>query len=59
MYGENGYGNAGRSYALMTDGQNYYVYGFKAQTSATGMPTKATASTIDPNDAIDIAKASH
>ncbi|MCF0172434.1 MAG: hypothetical protein HUJ91_01660 [Bacteroidales bacterium] len=59
VYGENGYGNAGRSYALMTDGQNYYVYGFKAQTSATGMPTKATASTIDPNDAIDIAKASH
>lgn len=60
VYGENGYGNAGRSYALMTDANsNYYVYGFLAPTSRNEAPTKLYAYTIDKTVAIDFDRASH
>lgn len=60
VYGENGYGNAGRSYALMTDANgNYFVYGFLAPASRRDAPTKLYAYTIDKTMAIDFDKASH
>ena len=60
MYGENGYGNDGRSYALMTDSDgNYYVYSFTAPTAYTSDPIKHYARKIDLSVATDFAKASH
>ncbi len=60
VYGENGYGNKGASYALMNDADgNYYVYMFSiASTYANGF-TKSLARTIDKTAAVDIDKASH
>lgn len=57
IYGENGYGNAGRSYALMrdTDG-NYFVYLFRVA----GISVLAQAErTIDLSVATDFASANH
>lgn len=57
VYGENGFGNAGRSYALMTDSDGkYYVYEF---TVASKIPTKNTSREIDLSIATDFGKASH
>lgn len=56
VYGENGYGNSGRSYALMTDANGaYYVYGFIASTT----PSKQFAYEMDLSVAIDFEKATH
>lgn len=56
VYGENGYGNSGRSYALMTDANGaYYIYGFLASTT----PSKQFAYNIDLSIATDFEKASH
>lgn len=59
VYGENGQGNAGRSYALMSDTDgNYYVYCFViASYTATGM-TKQLARQIDLSVAKGFDKAS-
>ncbi len=56
VYGENGYGNAGRSYALMkdTDGK-YYVYGFVVADT----PTKYYGNEIDQTVAVNFKDASH
>lgn len=57
IYGENGYANGGRSYALMTDSNGkYYVYEF---TVASKIPTKNTSREIDLSIATDFGKASH
>lgn len=57
VYGENGYGNAGRSYALMTDADGkYYVYGFSL---ATATPGKYYGNEIDMSVATNFANASH
>lgn len=57
VYGENGYGNAGRSYALMTDADGkYYVYGFSL---ATATPAKYYGNEIDMSVATNFANASH
>lgn len=60
VYGENGCGNSGRSYALMTDANgDYYVYGFTAPASSRANITKHFASKINLDVATDFAKASH
>jgi len=60
VYGENGYGNSGRSYALMTDANDdYYVYGFTAPSSYRLNITKHFAKKINFNVATDFAQASH
>ena len=60
VYGENGYGNDGRSYALMNDSDgNYYVYSFTAPTAYASDPIKHYARQIDLSVATDFAKASH
>lgn len=57
VYGENGYGNAGRSYALMTDADGkYYIYGFLASGVT---PSKVYSREVDPAIATDFDKASH
>lgn len=57
VYGENGYGNAGRSYALMTDANGkYYVYGFSLSSST---PAKYYGNEIDLSVATGFANASH
>jgi len=59
VYGENGYGNSGRSYALMTDADGrYYVYGF-LQMSPYAPPAKYYGNEIDLSVATDFDKASH
>lgn len=56
VYGENGYGNGGRSYALMTDEDgHFYVYGFLVARS----PTKQLFNEIDLSVAVGLDKASH
>lgn len=56
VYGENGVGNAGRSYALMTDTQGkFYIYGFYVNR----VPTKHYSNEIDLSVATDFDKASH
>lgn len=60
VYAENGYGNAGRSYALMNDENgDYYVYGFRAPANYKSDPTKEFATQIDLSVATDFEKASH
>lgn len=57
VYGENGVGNNGRSYALMKGEDNqYYVYSFNVQTT---VPTKVFSRNIDLSVATDFDKASH
>lgn len=60
IYGENGYGNAGRSYALMQDAEGkYYIYLFRV---ASYLPTGTIAQAeraIDLGIATDFAQASH
>lgn len=57
VYGENGAGNAGRSYALMTDAQGkFYIYGFSV---AAAVPAKYYGNEIDLSVATDFDKASH
>ena len=57
IYGENGYGNAGRSYALMIDANNkYYVYVFST-TAAT--PTKIYGREVDQTVATNFKQAEH
>lgn len=56
VYGENGYGNGGRSYALMTDANGkYYVYAFKVA----GTSTKDYGREIDQTIATNFAQSSH
>ncbi len=59
VYGENGYGNNGSSYALMNDADgNYYVYMFRvAGYVASGGFVKSLAKTIDMSVATDLDKA--
>lgn len=57
VYGENGYGLSGRSYALMNDGTDSYVYEFTMGTSGSNH-TKNRASTIDKTVATDFDQAS-
>ncbi len=60
VYGENGYRNAGRSYALMNDADgNYYVYAFTAPTEYASDLIKHYAKQIDLSVARDFARASH
>lgn len=60
VYGENGYGNSGRSYALMNDANgDYYVYGFTAPSTSRSNITKHFATKIDLGVATDFAQASH
>lgn len=60
VYGENGYGNNGRSYALMNDADgNYWVYAFTAPAEYASDPIKHYASPIDLSVATDIARAEH
>lgn len=61
VYGENGYGSNGSSYALMNDADgNYYVYMFRvASYAASGGFIKSLAKAIDMSIATDLAKASH
>ena len=60
VHGENGYGNNGRSYALMNDSDgNYFVYAFTAPTDYSSDPIKHYAKSIDMSVAIDFARADH
>lgn len=60
VYAENGFDNAGRSYALMNDADgNYYVYGFISPARYGSALTKHFAKQIDLNAATDFEKASH
>ena len=60
VYGENGYGNNGRSYALMNDADgNYWVYAFTAPMEYASDPIKHYASQIDLSVATDFARAAH
>lgn len=57
VYGENGYGNAGRSYALMKDADNkYYIYAF---TTSTATPNKQYGGEVDQAKAVNFNQASH
>lgn len=57
VYGENGYGNAGRSYALMTDADGkFYIYGFSTSAAT---PSKYYGGEVDQSIATDFGKASH
>lgn len=56
VYGENGYGNAGRSYALMNNKNgDYYVYRFFVGSTS---PSRFAADQIDLSVATDFSKAS-
>lgn len=58
VYGENGKGNNGSSYALMSDADGkYYVYIFRAASAYSFV--KTAAKNIDLGVATDFAKASH
>lgn len=61
VYGENGYGNSGASYALMNDADgNYYVYMFRIETVRYQPAfTKSLVKTVDRGAAVDIDKATH
>lgn len=60
VYGENGYGNSGRSYVLMNDADgNYYVYAFTAPANYASDPVKHYAKQIDLSVAKDFARADH
>jgi len=58
IYGENGYGNAGRSYALMRDTEgNYFIYLFRVASYAS--VTAQAERTIDLSIAPEFASADH
>lgn len=58
IYGENGYGNAGRSYALMQDTEgNYFIYLFRVASYAS--VTAQAERTIDLNVATEFGSADH
>lgn len=60
VYGENGYGNSGYSYALMKDGDGqYYVYEFRISSYSAAGFTKRRASNVDLAVATNFDKASH
>lgn len=57
LYGENGYGNGGRSYALMVDtDKKYYIYGIACGPAT---PGKVFSRNIDTTIATNFDKASH
>lgn len=60
VYGENGRGTSGSSYALMkdTDG-NYFIYVFRISGYSTASISKSTAKQIDTSVATDFDKSSH
>lgn len=59
IYGENGYGNAGRSYALMRDTNgNYFIYLFSVSSVSSSVTAQAER-TIDLNVATDFNLAEH
>ncbi len=60
VYGENGRGNSGRSYALMKDADgSYFIYMFLISGYGTASITKSTAKQVDKAVAIDFDQASH
>lgn len=60
IYGENGFGNQGRSYALMNDIQgNLFIYCFLVKSYMANGINKLMARTIDKAVATDIDKATH
>lgn len=60
VYGQNGYGNGGRSYALMKDTNGeYYVYSFTVSHYSPTAITQHFARPIDLNVATDFSQASH
>ena len=60
VYGQNGYGNAGRSYALMKDTNGeYFVYLFTVGHYAASMITANAERAIDLSVATDFSQANH
>lgn len=56
VYGENGAGNNGRSYALMSDGTDFYIYRFIVSSYSV---TKTASDKLDHTVVLDLDKASH
>lgn len=56
VYGENGVGNNGRSYALMSDGTDFYIYRF---TVSSYSATKTASDKLDHDAVPDLGKATN